>query len=276
VGFVRRIAVTVVMTLSLAGHAKAGGIISHQGNADPTTENFGLWPDNGGIATAPLTNDLGVAAWQITNTGSSNEQAFYNQLGGTGPYDPGGSGLTQSEINAINAQGFVMSLMARVVKGPTYGGTGFFSVDITVAGFNGDRYDIQLGSDGHGNTLVILPSATSFNGVNFSSTPFGSPSLLAGNGYHLYQLSYDPTTAQAALFVDGVEELTGYTGTAVSGGATANNYGLAFGTTNGATGNFALAALASGQIPEPGSFTLLGIGLAGMAVYVRWRRNPAG
>jgi hypothetical protein len=276
---VQSIAAAVVITLGLAWEANAGALIMHQGNTDPTTENFGLWPFNGGITTSSLANDLGMAAWQIANTGSTNEQAFYNQLGGTGPYDPAGSGLTQAEINAINAQGFTMSLQARIVQGPTYdpSGTGFFSVDITVAGFNSSRYDIELGSDGKGNTLVILPSATSFNGDNFSSTPFGSPLLVTGNGYHLYQLSYDPTTGQAALFVDGVERLSDYPGTAVSGGATANNYGLAFGTVNNATGNFALASLSVGQlsVPEPGTFILLGVGVGSVAGYTSRKRRGA-
>jgi hypothetical protein len=77
------------------------------------------------------------------------------------------------------------------------------------------------------------------------------------------------------LFVDGVERVSDYLGSAVSGGATANNYGLAFGTTNNATGNFALASLALGQlssIPEPGTFTLLSIGVASVAGYT-WRRR---
>jgi hypothetical protein len=267
----------MVAALGLAWEAKADLIISHQGNTDPTTENFGLWPFNGGITTSPLANDLGLAAWQIANPGSTNQQAFYNQLGGTGHIDPGGSGLTQAEIDAINSYGFTMSLQARIIQGPTYnpGGNGLFSVDITVAGFNGHRYDIELVSDGNGNTLVILPSLTSFDGTHFTSTPFGTPLLITGNGYHLYQLTYDPTTGQAALFVDGVESVSDYLGTAVSGGATSNNYGLAFGVVDDATGNFALASLSSGQlsaVPEPSTLPLIGISVASMTGYA-WRRK---
>jgi hypothetical protein len=280
---VKRLIVSVVFSAvawgGLAGPVKAGVIISHQGDTDPTTENFGLWPFNGGIATAALANDNGLAAWQIANTSSSDQQAYYNQLGGTGPFDPGGSGLTQQQANAINANGFVMSLRARIVQGPTYdpNGTQKVSTDITVAGFNGSRYDIGLGSDGNGNTLVVLPTAVTFNrGTFFSFTPFGSPLLVPGNGYHLYQLSYNPGTGTAALFVDGVLRVTGYGGTGVNGGATANNYGLAFGSTDGATSNFNLAELDSGQltvVPEPGSLALCGSGLVGFLSYGGWRRR---
>ena len=265
----------LIVIIGLQAQAKADLIVRHGGATDPTTENFGRWPFNGSIATTPLANDLGFAAWQITNSGATNEQAFYNQLGGTGPFDPGGSGLTQQQSNTINANGFVMSLRARIVQGPIYdpNGTGLFSIDSTLAGFNGSRYDIALGSDGQGNTLVILSSSTSFNdGVTFSSTPFGSPLLVAGTDYHLYQLSYNPTTLQAALFVDGVQRLTGYTGSSVSGGATANNYGLSFGTANDATGNFALAELDSGQITFLiGDYD--GNGVVDAADYVVWRNG---
>ncbi len=266
----------------LALPGKAAVIITHQGAADPTTENFGIWPFNGSSSFAALANDQGRAAWQITNTGpAGNQQSFYNQLGGTGPFDTGGSGLTQAEVNAISAGGFTMSLQARIVQGPSYSAaTGnLFSIDETVAGFNGQRYDIALGGDGHGNTLVILPTLVSFSGGVFSASAFGTPLLVSGTGYHLYQLSFDAATGQASLYIDGTRDITGYTGSAVTGGATANNYGLAFGTANLATGNFAFAQLATGQvsaIPEPASAITFSLGLAALvACAVRRRMAPA-
>lgn len=231
-------------------NARSATIAAHAGDTSPTTENFGLWPFNGSISVAALPHDHGHAAWQIANSGSTNEQAYYNLLGGTGGYDSGGSGLTAPQIKSINKHGFTVSLRARLVQGPIYisGGTNLFSIGATVAGFNDMRYDIDLGSDGNGNTLVILPTLTSFNNVVFTATPFGAPLLIEGTGYHLYQLSFDPTTQLATLYVDGAEQVVGYPGSSVSGGATANNYGLAFGSVNDATGNFALVKLVSGQL----------------------------
>jgi hypothetical protein len=256
----------LLLIFGLPELGRADIVISAAGDTNPTTENFGLWPFNGGIATAALPNDLGVAAWQIKSEGSSDEQAVYNQLGGTGPFDAGGSGLTQQETNEINAQGFVMSLDARVVSGPIFdpSGSGLFSIVSTLTGISGRRFDIDLGLNASGNTVVDLANTVSFNGGSFfSSTPFGSPVTISGNGYHLYQLSYDPLTATATLFVDGVEEISGYAGAAVSGGAVANNYGLAFGSVDDATGNFARVELDLGQfsptsVPEPGTLSLLG------------------
>jgi hypothetical protein len=264
--------------------AQADVIILHQADTDPTTENFGLWPYNGGITTMPVAGE----AWQITNTGSSYQQALYSQKGGTGPFYPGGSGLTPQQINDINANGFIMSLQARIIQGPTYdlNGTQKASAAVGVAGFRDNkRFDIGLGSDGQGNTLVILPSLLDFHGGTFFSyTPFGSPLLVPGTDYHLYQLSYDPTTVTAALFVDGVQQVTGYPGAAASGGATELNFGLFFGSFDNATANFALAELDSGQggggstNPEPASLTLLGVGLMSLigSVWGRQRRTGKG
>jgi len=254
-----------IICATLAGPAAAlTPIVTHSGGTDPLTEGFGFWPYNGAIA-ASSQPDGGNQVWQIQNSGNANLQAFYGQAGGIGPFliSSGASGLTQAEIDAINANGFTMTLDARIVQGPTYSPGGTFTIDESVAGFNGNRYDIQLGSDGAGNTLVILPTFTSFNAsANFTSTPFGTPLLIAGTGYHQYQLSYDPVSGSATLYIDGVQRVTGYTGSAVAGGATQWNYGLVFGVANDGTGNFAGASLAAAMVPEPGSVALLLAGLA--------------
>jgi hypothetical protein len=244
----------LAMALLWAGSIQAAPIFEHAGSADPLTEGFGYWPWNGGISTASIPDDAGEQAWQVTST-SSPAQAVYIQLGGTGPY-LGGSGLTQDQVDAINADGFVLSMRARVISGPVYDVDGSQHVcgSISVAGFSGFRFDIALGSDGSGNTVVVTPELVQQVGSHFSYHPFGSAILVPGNGYHLYQLSYDPLSTQADLWIDGELVASGYQGSAVSGGAVANNYGLGFGALNLATINFAEARLESGQLaggPSP-------------------------
>ena len=262
----------LVMTIGLEVSIPAATITQHLGSSDPLTEGFGFWPFNGGISTLALPNDNGEQAWQIANTGGS-AQAVYIQLGGTGPY-LGGSGLTQAEIDDINANGFILSLRARVVSGPVYdeNGSQQLSGGIAVAGFSGLRFDIGLGFDGMGNTIVVIPQLITVVGGHFQSDPFGSTFLVAGSDYHLYQLSYDPASSEAVLLIDGVVRAAGYPGSTAAGGAVANNFGLGFGSVNLATANFAMAKLESGQIvttvPALGSAGFIVLGAALLAVGV--------
>ncbi len=264
----------LVMKLGLAGSIHAANIIQHVGSNDPLTEGFGFWPFNGGISTLALPNDNKERAWQIVNTGASPAaQAFYMQLGGTGPF-LGGSGLTQAEIDDIVVNGFILSLRARVVSGPVYdeGGSQQVSVGISVAGFSGFRFDIGLGTDGLGNTIVVIPQLITLVGGTFEHDPFGATFLVAGNDYHPYQLSYNPASLEAVLLIDGVVKATGYPGSAVAGGVVLNNFGLVFGSANLATANFAVAKLESGQIvttvPALGSAGFIVLGAALLAVGV--------
>jgi hypothetical protein len=247
-------------------------ILSHYvANAVPTPPAFGPWPFNGGIETTPLADDQGRGALQIQNTGASVQQAYYTMLGGSGPFGSSGlgSGLTTSQAGLLAAQGFTLTILARVVQGPTLGATGLFSVDASVAGFNGFRYDIQLGSDGNGNTTVVLPTVIAFDNVHFTGFGAGDPLILPGNAYHLYQLSFDPAAQAATLYIDGVGRRFGYPGSAVGGGATAGNYGLVFGVANDATGAFADVQLA---VPEPGGELALWSGALALALF-RVRRD---
>jgi len=244
----RRTVATLSALVLIAASTSAQVISQYVASADPTTEGFGLWPFNGGTATTPLPNDQGVVAFQIQNTGVNNEQAYYEMIGGTGPYNAQGSGLTTVQASEISTQGFTLSLGARIVQGPALGSNGLFSVNATVAGFDGFRYDIDLGTDGNSNTTVVLPSQTTFSGGLFGGTSTVAPLVLIGTVYHLYQLSYNPTSGTATLYIDGIARENGYGGSGVSGGATANNYGLAFGVVNNATGNFANVELAIGQL----------------------------
>ncbi len=247
--FLVRLLPVLVLVLGFAGTAPAATIAQHGGSASPLTEGFGFWPFNGALSVQAIPDDGGTPAWQISSTGGV-QQALYIQLGGIGPY-LGGSGLTQAEIDEINAIGFTLSLVARVVTGPVYeeAGSQKTSGGISVAGFTNSRFDIGLGTDGAGNTIVVVPQLISFDGSSFASAPFGSVFLVPGNDYHLYQLSYDPIAGTATLLIDGVVKATGYGGAAISGGVVDNNYGLGFGSVNLATANFAMATLESGQLP---------------------------
>ncbi len=259
------LAVAVLVLLNLAGMASASSIISHTGANDPVTENFERWPWSGGMAVGPVLDDNGRAAWQVTDTGFP-QQAIYNQQ-----TLPGGGALNQEQIIDINTNGFVLSLEARIVQGPEYdvNGSQQPSAAIVASWFPGTRFDIALGLDESGNTLVILPDFIYMEGggTSIGYNSHNTPLVIPGNDYHLYQLSYDPASRSASFFLDGVFQLTGYMGASPGAGIVTGNLGLAFGSLNSGSTNFSLAELETGQlsaVPEPSTMLLIVSGLAGL------------
>jgi hypothetical protein len=81
-----------------------------------------------------------------------------------------------------------------------------------------------------------------------------------GGGYHLYELVYDPASASADLFVDGVERLSNYAGNVAVNTPTAW-WGSGGGPGTG-QGNFAAASFNVSDVPEPGSAAIMGVVLA--------------
>lgn len=124
--------------------------------------------------------------------------------------------------------------------------------------YKGLRREIDLGIDSNGDTVVILPNTHDNNGPGGSILEFGSSHVLAGSdsGYNTFQLVYDPATNLANLFVNGIEEIVGYTGDT----AFVENWGLFFGAFSGGQGNFNLVELSSGlspSVPEPSGLAIL-------------------
>jgi PEP-CTERM motif/Dockerin type I domain len=197
------LALSVVVFLGILVGASDGQILaSHQGQFDPMTEGFGYTDSFGPAATGPVTDDLGlgISAWDIASQ-SAHAQAGYEVH------------FNATQNAAIAARGDMMTLDARVVSGPLNSPTANFYPSGGAAFDFGTarRYDIQLGLNSNGDTVVVLPSDL-LGGSNYY-TP-GMSYTLAGSGssYHLYQLVYDPTTQSASLFVDGIDRLNRYTG----------------------------------------------------------------
>jgi hypothetical protein len=80
----------------------------------------------------------------------------------------------------------------------------------------------------------------------------------AGDGYHLYQLRYDPVSASADLFVDGVERLSNYFGVP---GINVPRVGWGAGGGPG-TGQGNFAAVRFAVVPEPGTAAITCVLLA--------------
>jgi hypothetical protein len=227
------------------GTVRADLIAEHQGATDPTTEGFSLWPFNGGISTSALSNDMGLPAWSITSTPPGSQQAAYN--------------FPALSASALLSQGFTMSLEARAVSGAVYSTPTNQPIAAAIVGLATVRFDLELGLDANGNTIAILANTVGLNGDGSFNLP-GASVTVPGNGYHLYQLAYNPASHTADLFIDGVDRIQGYQGHSEGNLFT----GFYFGALDHGTANFNLARLETGidvgAVPEPSTMTLGGVG----------------
>jgi hypothetical protein len=262
------IILVVVAALSLVSSRPANAteiIASHQGSKNPTSEGFSLWPYNGGISAGSLV-EAGHSGWDIKSLPdpfSELLQALYD----SGP-------LTGSQLTALNSQGWVMSLAGRVISGPMFDSSTSHASAIATLGMGSIRYDIEVGLNNRGDTVVTLATGATINPDQTLSTP-GLSYILPGSGssYHEYDLVYDAGTRRASLYVDGTQRITGYTGYD-TGNSNTGNYGLLFGSLNEGNANFTLAQVETGgqaAAPEPPSLTLLAFGSLGLLGFA-WRR----
>jgi len=220
-------------------------IISHVGSADPATEGW-VAPVSGCVVVGPVYNDRGLDAWSVndTSTVSGSGTAVYRFV------------PSAAVISAVLSGGWKLSAQLRVVNAPENPDRASFVDFIDGA----TRWRMDFGADTSGDPIVLLQDGVDENG-NDTGTPFTL--VGGGNGYHLYQLIYDPASATVDLFVDGSERVSNFAGmtTAITR--------IAFGAGQEAqTGNvnFNLVQL----IPEPATLSLLALG--GLAMMRRRRK----
>ena len=176
--------------------------ISHQGATEPLMEGWSnVYYDGNNILTSgnvspgvvvdPVTGDMGFNAWQVDDNSTAS---FTN---GGYAYE-----LSATELETALSNGFRLTTRLRVVD-TLDAVEGSISVHLSTGS---TRWQMLFGSDDNGDpTVTLADEANSKLGPSF--TLEGS-----GGGYHLYDLLYDPVSATASLFVDGVERLTGYDG----------------------------------------------------------------
>lgn len=180
-----------VMVVASARIAPAQVVAEHQGASDPQTEGFTLVTE-GTASTGAVMGDGGFDAWQLGSTGLVRYM--------TGD-------LSASQKADALANGWEITLRGRVAGAPDQRGL----VTSNLENVGGRRFDINVGLDANGDTFVRLNDNIITNpqleGVGSTFTLTG-----AGDGYHLYELVYDPDLLTADLFVDGVERISDYPG----------------------------------------------------------------
>ncbi len=246
-------AICGVACLGLQATARANFLFAHHGDANPTTEGFTGHLVFGAPSTfGPIANDLGNPAWSVVGTAQSSQYSYTS------------GALTAPQLADIANHGFTLTIVARALQNiaPTYDPS--HPVAITGGGLNtgAQRFDIALGLNSSGDTVVFLFTADDAIGPGSSLVGAGPSYTLtgAGNAYHNYNLVYNPVTHLADLSVDGITRITGYSGNTTF----KSNVGLYFGASSGGQGNINFAQVVS--VPEPSSAVLFAAGAVALAV----------
>lgn len=233
----------------------------HVGNSNPTSEGFSpvTFVSPGGTASA-VTNDLGVNSWQL---GAPSTVTQFLYASGT---------FTPAEKLAITTEGFTVSFEARVLQGAAttiYSAATPYVIGAAGIDTGARRYQVFLGLDANGDTVVVLPSSINNNGVGNRVVAPGASFTLTGqgNGYHKYDLAFSSITQQASLYVDGALTASGYSGF----NNILNNNGLSFSVFSAGVSRFSSVSLNISAVPEPTTESLFVLGLIAL-VYAR-RRN---
>jgi hypothetical protein len=131
-----------------------------------------------------------------------------------------------------------------------------------------------LGLNANGETVAVLPTSVVQLGQGDVGTPGPSYTLTgSGSKYETYQLVEAPGTTTANLFINGNQVLSSYTG---DPDFVANYVGLAFGVESGGTANFNYVGLSAGTpVPEPWTWTMMGLGFVGLAFAGYRPKTPA-
>jgi hypothetical protein len=225
------------------------------------SEGFSIQSFGAASTVGAIANDMGRDAWSISGQ-SQSSQFGYNS--GT---------LSTEQLADISNDGFVLTLRARVIQGlaPAYSPGTPIVIGGAQADFNGKRYEVQLGLDSVGDTVVVLPSSIDAGGPGQSIRAPGPSYTLIGSGssYHTYQLVYDANSLSADLFVDGIQRIGSYSGHT----SFVSDRGLVWAAHSGGQGNFDFVELVSPSavIPEPSGFALIALG--GLIAALLRRRN---
>jgi hypothetical protein len=222
----------VIATLCLA-IGQGTVVIQHNGATDPTTEGFGLHPNNGGGSAKPVFGDLGVNAWQITISNNSQLVYIYS--------------LTQPQQSEIAGSDWILSFTLRDLR-PTPVPNDF----VQLLGTSSELLGVAVGSKTNGDPYL-------WGGTSLFTLNGG------GAGYHNYEIVYAAATDTASLWVDGTEEVSNFLShLSRAGGITGLQWGETQSGPSGANWNLVSLEI----VPEPSVISLICLG-SGVLIYVR-------
>ena len=229
-----------VLTTSLS--ASLVTIFEHNGNTDPTAEGWTQdGPNAAGVSAGGVTNDGGFDSWFVDDN-SSIGGAFLNYR----------ANPTDELILAGDLNGWVLRARVRAVDLPDAPGTG----SVFMGYESGTRrYSIMIGAEEDGDPIAQLWDGTGdipnnvLNGQTFTLQG-------GGDGYHLYELVYDPILDSADLFINGVERISDYAGHTFQAGTKRVVWGSGSSIDTG-EGRYNLVQWQVNVVPEPTSTALM-------------------
>jgi hypothetical protein len=212
-------------------------VIQHFGAIDPETEGF-TRSAGGDVQIGPVFEDLGYDSWKIH---SRTHQEFASYF----------SRLHALEEQAALEYGWSVSSRVRFVELTNYTTVNW---EFTVGGV---RFRVAVDAT-EGNGIVVRGDG--IDPFSFDGVP---------TAYHDYLLAYDAVSETAALWINGVQQVTGILGFQSTVPATIHFGATGESITYAHWHEFTLAI-----VPEPATLSLLaGIGVLVMAGAVRWRRR---
>lgn len=260
----RFLPVGVISVIAVAGtcgfvHAQSEIILAeHLDNSDPETEGWSRFRPFNNVASFPVTNDLGIGvdAWAVDDNGQG--------VGQDGLY---GVNLSNDQISEAMAGGWVLRGNLRVVNASSSLDGAVHLGFLTEPAAGGQRFGLNLGVNSSGNPVVnLLGEAGEIELTDLD------------DGYHLYELVFDPDANTADFFVDGMIRFSDYAGVTLASAPGAATPSVAFGSAAAdgtGQGNYQLVQFAILQVPEAGSvFCWAMVAFVGAAIgFGRWRRG---
>ena len=190
-GLIAGLMFAVLFCIALASQAEIAAL--HEGANDPWDEGWlgGSPGGNVSISTGGVHDDMGHDAWVIDD--DDNDDSWTHHIF-----------LTQAQSDAAAINGWKLSARLRVIETDA-----LKEAAVQVAyyhyrakGFIG--YRMQFDTAPNSNKPIVALNGYDDEAEITLNDPDG--------GYHLYELIYDQVAGSAALFVDGVELLSGFTG----------------------------------------------------------------
>jgi len=219
-------------------------LFRHVGDADPYLDE--AWSQRivgTGITVGP---EPAEDAWKVADQSSAGGNGYGYFLE-----------LTEQEQAAALSQGWILQMTLRVEDLPNTVG-GAVGAQVAFPGPMNRIFTLGFGTDQDGNPIAGIYTGSGFT----QSAP------IPGDGYHDYEMIFDPDTQTVDLLADGVEILSNHFGYTHTGGINRVLFGANSSADTG-TGYYRFVQFQI--IPEPSTFVLLGLGGLGL-LFGRRRR----